>query len=143
MVLKFAFEKVDSPILGTIWRPVAKVLFQRKLTGKWRAVWMIIDTGADYTLLPRFMAAKLEVDVEKECQIFLTTGIGGSEKVYFLPKMNVQVGKFKREIAVGFLDRNEVPPLLGRHLFLETLETYLASDHVTYFSDRPFGLEAK
>lgn len=143
MVLKFAFEKVDSPILGTIWRPVAEVLFQRKQTGKWRAVWMIIDTGADYTLLPRFMAAKLEVDVEKECQIFLTTGIGGSEKVYFLPKMNVQVGEFKREIAVGFLDRNEVPPLLGRHLFLETLETYFASDHVTYFSDQPFELEPK
>lgn len=139
MAVKFAFEKVESQILGTIWRPVAQVVFQKKRSGKLRAVWMIVDTGADYTLLPRFMAERLEVDVEKECRVFLTTGIGGSEKVYFLPKISVRLGEFDREIPVGFLDRNEVPPLLGRHLFLETLETYFSSDHTTYFSDQPFA----
>lgn len=138
MVVKFGFEKVESRILGTIWRPLAQVVFQKKHSGKLRAVWMIVDSGADYTLLPRFMAEKLEIDVEKDCRVFQTSGIGGAEKVYFLPKINAQVGEFKREVPVGFLDRNEVPPLLGRHLFLETLETYFSSDHITHFSDRPF-----
>lgn len=138
MVIRFPFERAESPLLGTIFRPVAPVLFQRKISGKWRAVWMIVDTGADYTLLPRFMAEKLEVDVERECRIFSTTGIGGTEKVYFLPEINVRLGNFAKVIPVGFLDRNEVPPLLGRRLFMETLETYFASDHTTYFSDQPF-----
>lgn len=140
MVIKFPFEKVQSPILGIIRRPVAEVLFQRKITGKWRAVWMIIDSGADYTLLPRFMAKRLEIDVERECQVFHTTGIGGTEKVYFLPKMTVRLGELERIVPIGFLDRNEVPPLMGRHLFMETIETYFASNHITYFSDKPFYL---
>ena len=137
MKISFPFERTDSSILGTVWRPVAEVYFKRKLSEKWRAVWMIVDTGADYTLLPRFMAEKLEVDVERECQIFSTAGIGGSEKVYFLPEIVVELGGLKRTVPVGFLDRNEVPPLLGRHLFLETLETCFSSNHITHFSDEP------
>lgn len=138
MVVKFAFEKNHSSILGTVWRPVAQVQFERKQSGKWRAIWMIVDTGADYTLLPRFMAEKLDVDVEQECRIFQTSGIGGIEKVYFLPAIRVRLGEFDRTIPVGFLDRNEVPPLLGRHFFMENLETYFSSKHITYFSDQPF-----
>lgn len=99
---------------------------------------MIVDSGADYTLLPRFMAEKLEVNVEQECRIFHTTGIGGTEKVYFLPKIQVQLGEFRRDIPVGFLDRNEIPSLMGRQLFMETLEIYFSSEHITYFSDQPF-----
>jgi len=137
-MIKFPFEKSTSHIFGDVWRPMAQVFFQRKSVDKWRSVWMIVDTGADYTLLPRFMAQKLEVNVEKECKIFHTSGIGGTERVYLLPKIKVQLGKFERIIPVGFIDRNEVPPLLGRHLFLETLETYFSSNHIVHFSDRPF-----
>lgn len=137
-MIKFPFEKSTSHVFGEVWRPMAQVFFQRKITGKWRGVWMIVDSGADYTILPRFMANKLEVDTEKECRVFHTSGIGGAEKVYLLPKIKVQLGEFERIIPVGFIDRNEVPPLLGRHLFLETLETYFSSEHMLYFSDIPF-----
>ncbi|MCG2693263.1 hypothetical protein L6279_04100 [Candidatus Parcubacteria bacterium] len=84
------------------------------------------------------MAPKLDVDVEKDCQVFHTSGIGGTEKVYFLPKIKIKFGDIEKQIPVGFIDRNEVPPLMGRHLFMETMETYLASNHEVYFSDKPF-----
>lgn len=138
MIVKFTFEKSQSPVLGEIWRPVAQVLFERRKTKGWRAIWMVVDSGADYTLLPRFMAAKLDIDVEKECRIFHASGIGGTEKVYFLPKIKVQLGELEKIIPVGFIDRNEVPPLMGRHLFMETIETYFASNHIVYFSDKSF-----
>jgi hypothetical protein len=143
MVVKFTFETVQSPILGTIHRPVAQIFFARQKVDGWREVWMIVDSGADYTLLPRFMAQRLDVDVERECKIFHTAGIGGTEKVYFLPKIDVKLGEFKRTIPVGFLDRNEVPPLMGRHLFMETLETYFSSKHITYFTEQPLTLSQK
>lgn len=97
---------------------------------------MIVDTGADYTLLPRFMAAKLGIDLEKDCKVFTTYGVGGGERVYFLPKIKVRLGSWKRTIPVGFLERNEVPPLMGRHLFLETFETLLSSNHTVVFSTK-------
>ena len=138
MALVFPFEESHSTILGTVYRPVAQVLFKNLRADKWREMWMIVDTGADYTLLPRYMAEHLEVDIEHDCKIFHTTGIGGTERVYLLPEIQVRLGEFARVIPVGFIDRNEVPPLLGRHLFMETFEVYFSSDHKTYFSDKPF-----
>lgn len=136
MTLKFPFRKEKSSILGTIYRPVARVFFWSKKGEGWIAVRMIVDTGADYTLLPRFMAQKLSVNLEKDCQIFSTYGIGGKERVYFLPKIKVRLGDWERIISVGFLERNEIPPLMGRHLFLETFETLFSSNHIVSFSSK-------
>lgn len=139
MTIQFPFEKTYSKILGEIRRPVANVIFTSPHTPRLKQeVWLLIDSGADYTLLPRYLGLDLKVDFEKDCQIFYTSGIGGTEKVFLLPKMKAQLGNFKRIVPVGFLDRNEVPPLLGRHLFLETLEVYFSSNHISYFSDKPF-----
>lgn len=136
VVVKFLFRKESSSILGTIYRPVAKVLFWSNNDKRWIAVRMIVDTGADYTLLPRFMAQELKVDLEKDCKIFSTYGVGGKERVYFLPKIKVKLGKWERNISVGFLERDEIPPLMGRHLFLETFETLFSSNHIVSFSKK-------
>lgn len=134
MALKFPYKKERSPILRTIYRPVAKVLFWSNKDKNWTAIRMIVDTGADYSLLPRFMADKLGVVLEKECKIFSTYDIGGAERVYFLPKIKVKLGDWERKIPIGFLERNEVPPLMGRHLFLETFEVLFSSNHTVSFA---------
>lgn len=136
MVLKFSFKVEKSSILGSIHRPVAQVFFWSGKQKKWTEVWMIVDTGADYTLLPRFMAQELKVDLEKDCKIFSTYGVGGKERVYFLPNIKVKLGDWERTIPVGFLERNEIPPLMGRHLFLETFETLFSSNHTIAFSTK-------
>ena len=136
MVLKFPFKKEQSSILGTIYRPIARIIFWSKREKNWLAVRMIVDTGADYTLLPRFMAERLGVNLEKDCKVFNTYGIGGGERVYFLPKIKVKLGDWKRMIPIGFLERNEIPPLMGRHLFLETFETLFSSNHTVSFSTK-------
>lgn len=139
MVVKFAFERANSKIFGDVWRPMAQAIFTSPHDEALRQeTWLLIDSGADYTLLPRYLGYDLGVNFEMDCKVFYTTGIGGAEKVYLLPRMKVQLGPFERMIPVGFLDRNEVPPLLGRQLFMETLETYFSSDHITHFSDQPF-----
>lgn len=135
MPLSFSFKKEKSAILGNIYRPVAKVLFWSKISKDWVAIRMIVDTGADYTLLPRFMADELGINLEKECRIFNTYGVGGGERVYFLPKIKVKLGNWERIIPIGFLERNEIPPLIGRHLFLETFDTEFTKKHVVVFKD--------
>jgi len=133
MVLKFPYKKEKSPILGTIYRPMAQVFLWSEKGKYWSEIWMIVDTGADYTLLPRFLAEDLKIDLEKECKVFSTQGVGGSERVYFLPKIKVKLGKWERIIPIGFLERNEIPPLMGHHLFLETFESLFSSDHKVSF----------
>ncbi len=83
---------------------------------------MLVDTGADYTLLPRIYAALLGVNLQRNCRRLMTAGIGGTERVYLLPRLRMRLGPWLRRIPVGFLDHDDVPPLLGRARCLDTLE---------------------
>lgn len=134
MDLTFKYDKDTSPILGIIQRPIAQVFFYSQKKGHWFEAWMIVDTGADYTLLPKYFSKALDIDLKKDCRAFSTVGIGGAEKVYFLKKIRAKLGPWEREIPVGFLDRDEIPPLMGRHLFLETFESLFSSNHILTFT---------
>ena len=83
---------------------------------------MLVDTGADYTLLPRSYAAILGVSPKRDCRRLLTAGIGGTEHVYLLPQLRMRLGPWLRRIPVGFLNHDDVPPLLGRVRCLDTFE---------------------
>ena len=81
------------------------------------------------------MANDLKINLKTDCKLFKTYGVGGRENVYFFsPKIKVKLGNWERKIPVGFLERNEIPPLMGRHLFLETFETLFSTDHKVTFS---------
>lgn len=133
MEVNFPFEKRSSSIFGTVWRPVALVEF-RSLTDPaiWTTIRMIVDTGADYTLLPRSYAKALGVNLERDCKPFETLGIGGHEVVYVHPRITVRLGAWEAEVPVGFLERDAVPALLGRQQCLEALSV-LFEKHTTIF----------
>lgn len=80
---------------------------------------MIVDTGADYTLLPRYLSFELGVDLAKDCERHRTGGVGGEEYVYLYRGQKVRLGRWDKAIPVGFLARDDIPPLLGRQAFLE------------------------
>ena len=136
MALTFPFERVYSPVLGDVYRPIARVQFFSYSKKKWYGIWMVVDTGADYTLLPKEYSHRFGIDLKKDCKIFKTFGIGGEEKVYFLSDIRIKLGGWERIIPVGFLDKDEIPPLLGRHKFIETFETIFSSNHTLTFSSK-------
>ena len=124
MAISFLFKKEQSSLLGTIYRPIATVFFQNKKTEVFKPVTMIVDTGADYTLLPRFLAPTLGIDLNKDCQKLKTNGVGGKETVFFCQKkVKVKIGNWERKIPLGFINNDFIPPLLGRHKFFETFQT--------------------
>lgn len=133
--LRFSFEKRPSGIFGQVFRPIAKVSFWSDKIKRWVEIIMIVDTGADYTLLPRFYALDLGINLKKDCIPYSTTGVGGSEKVHIFKKAKVKLGKWERRIPVGFLDRDNIPPLLGRQAFLETFKVIFYK-HITSFQDK-------
>lgn len=134
MEIKFPFEIKSSGIFGPVARPVAKVDFWSKLSNNWVEIIMLVDSGADYTLLPRFYAEDLGINLEKDCKTYSTFGIGGSETVYILRNFKVKLGQWQFNIPVGFLERDNIPPLLGRQNFLENFKVVF-HQHATFFSD--------
>lgn len=134
MKVSFPYEEKRSSIFRLIKRPVAKVRFWSKKFDRWLEYTMIVDTGADYTLLPFSKAKDLGVDLEKDCQRFATIGVGGAETVYFLRrKTKISIGDRERKIPVGFLEKEDIPPLLGRQGCLDTFDV-LFSGFATHFS---------
>lgn len=130
-IARFPFRKMSKEYFGIIRRPYATVLVKSK-QGEWLPVEMVVDTGADYTLLPRKYAGILGINFS-DCLSKTSLGIGGSETVYLYKSLSIKMGNWQKEIPVGFLERDDIPPLLGRLEFIEALKV-IFEDYETIFA---------
>lgn len=137
MDVKFEFEKTEKIFFGIIYRPVAKVTFQSpKKHSIWLDTWMVVDTGADFTILPRYMSSDLFISLENDCIKDITLGIGGQSRIFLCKlKITAKIGTLIRRIPFAFFDNDEVPPLLGRLGFLETFDTEFLKNHTVIFKE--------
>lgn len=122
---------------GRIFRPVAKVSFKSpKQKNIWTDTWMVVDTGADFTILPRYLSNDLGISLEHDCVKDTTKGVGGAQVIYLCKdRIKAKIGTLERKIPLAFFDNNEVPPLLGRLGFLETFDTQFLKSHIVVFKD--------
>ena len=136
MVIKFPFENAGRNLFGVLYRPVAKVSFKSLKEDIWTTTWMVVDSGADFTILPRYLSEDLGVSLEHDCIKDSTAGIGGEEGIYLCKrKMKARIGSFERNVPLAFLDNNEIPALLGRLGFLETFDAEFLKTHVLALKD--------
>ena len=120
---RFPFTKVGKTYLGTIYRPYAKIKLSSEKVDEWIPVEVVVDTGADYTLLPRRYAFLLGIDLTTDCLPETTLGVGGSETIHLYKKgVKVKIGNWESSVPLGFLERDDVPPLLGRLKALEVFD---------------------
>lgn len=121
-ILSSPFSFRGESFLGKIYRPYAQFLISSDKINEWIPIEMIIDTGADYSLFPKRYSELLDVDLERDCFSQATYGVGGKEGIFLYKKrIWIKTEKWKERIPVGFLSRNDVPPLLGRLKCLEDL----------------------
>ena len=134
MDVKFAFENAGEISFGTIYRPIAKVSFKSLRGNIWTGTWMVVDSGADFTILPRYLSEDLEVSLERDCIKDTTAGVGGEQSIYLCKKrIKAKLGHYERNVPLAFFDSNEVPALLGRLGFLETFNTQFLKSHMVVF----------
>lgn len=129
-IISSPFQFRGSGYLGPIYRPYLVVELSSSKIDEWIPVEMIVDTGADYCLLPKKYAQILRIDLFKECFLKETLGIGGKEKVYLYKNLYARINNWERKIPVGFLSKDHIPALLGRLQCLEVLKL-LMENHIT------------
>jgi len=131
---RFAFEAVPSPLLDTMYRPIVSVQLWSAKAKKWRSIQMLLDTGADYSIIPSYIAVWLEIDMSKAREQ-PTTGIGGHQTIQFLDNVKIKIGSAERQIPLGVIQSTKVPPLLGRHDCLDTFQVLLNKRSEVVFSE--------
>lgn len=120
MKFGFPFRYISTNTFGQIWRPYARILILKKdMPNIWLERVAIIDTGADFTVFPKNDAAIFGINLKKETELDTTFGIGGKEVIYLYKNLQIKIGNYRLKIPVGFLNRNDIPALLGRQHFLE------------------------
>ena len=130
-ILSSPFSFRGSSYLGNIYRPYVQFLISSDKIDEWIPIEMIVDTGADYSLFPKRYAELLGINTEKECFPQTTYGVGGKEGIHLYKKgIWIKTGNWKERIPLGFLSRDDVPPLLGRLKCLESL-TLVMKNHIT------------
>ncbi len=134
MDVSFDFEKDGKSFFGQIYTPTAKVSFYNSSHNSWIVAWLIVDTGADMTTLPKYMAESLNISLVRDCWKDNTNGVGGSETVYIYKKrIKARLGDSELSVPISFLNSDRVPALLGRLGFLETFDTEFLKSHVVVF----------
>lgn len=136
MSVSFPYDFVGDSPFGPVHRPIAKVTFYAPKNPVAVDVWMVVDTGADFSILPRLVSEKLRVSLEHDCVKDVTHGVGGEQSIFFCKKkIRAKIGEMKLDVPLAFFDSNEVPALLGRLGFLETLDVCFLKNHTVSFEE--------
>ncbi len=116
MVIVFDYQKEYSPVLGTVYRPVAVVrLIVNEIRIRER---FYVDSGADLTLIPLSLGVLLGFEVGKN-KIVEMGGVGGGKIPTILKSVKMQISRYEFDAKVGWALIEEVPPLLGRMGFFD------------------------
>lgn len=130
MKVQFPFQYITTNRFGKIFRPYASIAVFKKDVGIYIERILVVDTGADLTIFPRKDAYLFGVNLETETIQDKTIGIGGEERMFLYKNLPIKIGATVLKIPVGFLNRNDVPALLGRQQCLEFFSLCLKT-HIT------------
>lgn len=92
--------------------PVAEVEFKNKI-GERFSLFLIIDSGATISALPRSDAKVLGIDLEKGEKIIIS-GISGEKISGWQHNIEVSLKNISLRLPVVFLDKEVAPRILGR-----------------------------
>jgi len=104
---KYQLERVRG-----IYHPVADVEFKSR-DGEWIRTLLLIDSGADVSLIPLSLGKLLMLESDEE-KIQELCGLGQQAVPVIFRKMDIKIGKYVFEAEIGWALIEEVPPLLGR-----------------------------
>ena len=113
--MKIPYSQQKSNIFGVISRPLVTIREYSKIKDTWIPIYdTLADTGADLTLLPRYLGEMIVNDITTGKYVEIK-GIATSAVVIgFIHNVRLEV--FRKEIDANLViaDTDDVKPILGR-----------------------------
>ena len=108
----FAWREELSEFFGKIKRPIAAVSIKSD-DGKWHAITMLIDSGADASVMSRSFGELFGHNIKKGRKVPMK-GFGEQVVIAYVHTMEIKIGKHVIKADVLVADDNNVPNVLGR-----------------------------
>ena len=115
--IEFPFRYVHLPFIGEVFYPFVPI-FLKTIKG-WREFDFLVDTGADFTTLPRRAEEMLGINLS-QCRETIAEGIGGIKVKIWEAKIPIRIKNFETKIRCSITEDDKTPFLLGRVDLLET-----------------------
>lgn len=116
---------VKATNIGTLLTPYCWIEI-RTSSGVWRKYKFLLDTGADYTSVPKFMSEIVGQDLREAKQEIMYTA-NNEPMITYLGKIDVRIDNIRINLPCVFTDRNDTPFLLGRIGLIERFEILLSA----------------
>ena len=113
--MSYRFRERPSKLFGLIKRPYIDIKVQNSQTQRWYAVHdVLVDTGADISIIPFQVGAGLVVDIKMGRDAQLTGVVPGTRLIGHIHDLRIRFDGNEFESPVLISTRNDVQPILGR-----------------------------
>jgi len=111
--IEFPYKDEESDVFGKIKRPRIKIRVFSEVTKDWEVIdEVLVDTGADFSVLPRFLGNILVSDITKGKYAEIKGVVPGVKLITYLHKLKIKIvdNEFIGHVAIA--DSDDVPPIL-------------------------------
>lgn len=115
MDLEFSYKDEKSDVFGNIKRPRIEIEIFSSKKDRW--VWLdevLVDTGADFCVLPRFLGNILVKDITKGRYVEIKGVVPGVKLIAYLHTQRIKLGELEFIAPVAIADSDDVPAIFGR-----------------------------
>ncbi len=121
--IEFPYKQEKSDIFGIVRRPRLTVDVFSELKREWITIDEILaDTGADLTVLPRFIGEMLVEDITAGRYIEIRGVTPGAVLIAFVHNLPARIKNKEFKLPLALADSNAVPSILGRMDGLDKFE---------------------
>lgn len=122
-IITFPYKERENKIIGKILRSLISLEIFSQTANDWEIIDEVVaDTGADITMLPRFLAEPLVEDITAGEYVEIKGIAPNAVLVAFLHNLKMKINNKEFITKVAIADTNDVPPLLGRFQALDLFE---------------------
>src|SRR3989344_8627425 len=120
--MKFPYIERESRIFGRILKPMIDIEILSKKYGVWYGLnEVLVDTGADITLIPKSVGEILVDDIVEGKKAAIK-GITPFELIVYIHTLKLRVANKEFETRVAIAESDDVPAVLGRFEALDIFE---------------------
>ncbi len=112
---QFKYKEEKSDIFGNVKRPVIKLEIYSELTKSWLILEnVLVDSGADISLLPRDIGESLVKDITEGREVKLRGIVPFIRLPGFIHKLKLKLNGAEFEAPVVIVDSEYAHPIFGR-----------------------------